>query len=274
MRLEEPVVLPPVAFVPENPSSCKLIQRLFMDETTADIIFEVVGEEAKANARKKAKTSPVIFHAHRFILQQCAPQLAEVCGEGGEGTTSVAITDVKPDNFRNLLSYVYGKEIPEEEMRASAKDLISAADKYGISHLKLAAEACFVKFTEIDLENVMEHLLYADAMNCALLKEAVMDFVVGNKMEILQKKTLQGAPEGLLTDMLAAMARMDNENPNSAVGGSVQFGGLRISDLRRQVHGRGLDVDGSRETLIAALESHQETIASSSASDESSHEDN
>ena len=253
MRLKEPVVLHPAAFVPENPSSCTLIQRLYMDETTADVAFEVGGEDAKEHAKKVAKTSPVIFHAHRLILKQCAPQLAELCGEGGGGTTSVAIADVKPDNFRNLLSYVYGKEVPEKEMRASAKDLIGAADKYGISHLKLEAEACFVKSTEIDMENVMEHLLYADAMNCALLKEAVMDFLVENREEAMKNISFDSVPGYLIKDLLAAVeTKYGKKNADS--NNAKDYNKMRVDALRILLHDRGLDIDGSRETMIALLE--------------------
>jgi hypothetical protein len=34
---------------------------------------------------------------------------------------------------------------------------------------------------------VVEHLLYSESKNCALLKEAVIDFIVENKDEVLHK---------------------------------------------------------------------------------------
>jgi len=89
---------------------------------------------------------------------------------------------------------------------------------------------------------MMEHLLYAESKNCALLKEAVMDFILENKDEVLNTISFNGviAPETVIKDVLAAVVR-----------GEKKGGG--ISELRRKAHKKGLDVDGSREMLTAAL---------------------
>ena len=51
------------------------------------------------------------------------------------------------------------------------------------------------------------------------------------------------------------MARGTRKSGSNAAGnGDDQLCTMRISDLRRKVHEKGLDVDGSREMLIAALE--------------------
>ena len=99
---------------------------------------------------------------------------------------------------------------------------------------------------------MMELLLYADAKNCALLKEVVMDFIVENGIEVLEKASLKDAPGGLLADLLTAMAR-GKKNDSDGMDGD-KFSIMRISDLRRKAHDKGLDIDGSREALIATLE--------------------
>ena len=53
--------------------------------------------------------------------------------------------------------------------------------------LKLEAEAAYVKSTDITMDNAMDNLLYADAKNCALLKEAVMNFLAENSAEAYEK---------------------------------------------------------------------------------------
>ena len=63
-------------FVPKNPFSTNML-KLFMDEESADVVFQVGGRQGMA-ANKRAKTSPTNFHAHRLILQQCAPQLLQI----------------------------------------------------------------------------------------------------------------------------------------------------------------------------------------------------
>ena len=40
---------------------------------------------------------------------------------------------------------------------------------------------------------MMEHLLYAEAKNCALLKETVLDFMVDNNVEVLKKVSFNNA---------------------------------------------------------------------------------
>jgi len=84
--------------------------------------------------------------------------------------TAVPITDVKPDIFRHVLYHVYGGKVSDEELEANAKELIDAADKFGVVSLKLEAEACYVKSTSLTTDNILDKLLYADSQNCALLK--------------------------------------------------------------------------------------------------------
>ena len=55
---------------------------------------------------------------------------------------------------------------------------------------------------------MLENLLYANAKNCALLKEGVMDFIIENSGDVAEKvSSFQGFIEGqpLLADILKAM---------------------------------------------------------------------
>ena len=74
------------------------------------------------------------------------------------------------------------------------KDLISATNKYGVVGLKLEAEASYVESTTLSIENVLDNLMYADAMNLALLKESVMDYIVANKNDIIGKISFDNIP--------------------------------------------------------------------------------
>jgi hypothetical protein len=59
---------PPLPYIPKNPSACRTVQEIFMDEESADIVFEVSEEhtETKKNGSKKRKASgqarTTIFH--------------------------------------------------------------------------------------------------------------------------------------------------------------------------------------------------------------------
>ena len=102
------------------------------------------------------------------------------------------------------------------------------------------------------MDNVMDNLLFADSKNCALLKEAAMDFLVKNRTEAVQKLSFENAPGSLMSDLLMAVNReMDDGGAGSNAG---DLGTMRVNELRKMLHEKGLDVDGSREMMIARLQ--------------------
>jgi len=247
-------------YIPKNPTST-MILNLFNNQDSADIVFEVCEQRKRTNDRKRAKASTHTFHAHRLILQNYSTELAALCATS-EGMTSAIVDDVKPEAFRHLLYYVYGGEIGEEDFVQHAKDLINAADKYGVTNLKLEAEVWYVQSTKITIENVIDNLLYADAMNCALLKEALMDFMVEKKVEVMQRVSFDDVPGHICKDLLAAMARCgdvssdDDDDEEEDI--EKNYSKMRIGDLRQKLDEKGLslDIDGSREALISTLKEH------------------
>ena len=161
MKLATPTKSVPPPFIPENPVA-KMIRGVFMDDKYSDIIFEVGGEEYEDNAMKVAKTASDTFPAHRLIVENCSSILADLCESHDDSTKLIQINDVTPDIFGLLLSYIYGVKISDDDMKSHAKEVIDAADKYGVVNLKLEAEASFVEGTTFTIENVMELLLYAE----------------------------------------------------------------------------------------------------------------
>ena len=267
-------------FIPKNPTST-MILNLFADESSADVVFEISQQqkaEKESDRKKRATISSAEFRAHRLIIQNHSPELAALCATS-EGMTPILINDIKPDVFRHLLYYVYGGEISEENFRTHAKDLINAADKYGVANLKLASEVWYVHNTEITINNVIDNLLYSDSMNCALLKEAVMDFFLGNKKEVMERVSFQDVPGNICRDLLAAVKMRyndkeeDDDDEEEDVYGEKKdddeeieddedsieifeedaFDTMQIGELRRRAEEKGLDIDVSRDSLIAAL---------------------
>ena len=239
-------------FIPKNPASPFML-KLFDDENSADIVFDIPDKDGTT-------TSAAKHHVHRLILQHYSPELSNLCATS-DGTSPIIITDVKPKVFRHLLYYVYGGEISYEDFFGLEKELINAADKYGVTNLKLEAEVWYVHNKEITIDNVIDNLLHADAKNCALLKEAVMDFIVENKEMVIQQVSFQDVPD-FYKDLLAAMSRHDKEKESSTPSNhdtykktddEKSYSQMRIRDLRQKLHDKGLDIDGSRETLIARL---------------------
>jgi len=282
MRLAKPTTSVPPPFIPENPFA-KNIQRMIMDENFGDISFAVGGNQKKSNAEKVAKTTPIMFHAHRDILRECSTGiLADICdlkvSEGVSMSSPVEITDVSPEVFRHLLYSAYGGKISADDMKPHTKEIIEAANRYGVVNLKLEAEAFFVGATTFSLENVMEQLLYAESINCALLKEAAMDYLIENSAAVIDKISFNDLlTPTLMRDVFAAVSR---GKKNLGVGcgedddDDSRFNSMRISELRQEAHKKGLNVDGSREMLIAALKSavQEAEVESEEDSDESNEE--
>ena len=247
-------------FIPTNPIYKNVLQK-FMDEESADVVFEVDGS-GSCQSTEKSKSTTTLY-AHRFILQDISTVLAELCkSDEGEDITTVSITDVKPEVFKHVLSYVYGGKVSDEELKTHAKEIINACDKYGVVHLKLEAEAMYIKTAEITMDNMIDSLLYADSKNLALLKETIMDYIVANKHSIMGKVSFSNVPSDMMTDLLAAMARGEQTNARGEEeeeeddDESIKYNRMRVGTLRKLLDEKGLDVDGSRESMIALLKEH------------------
>ncbi len=242
---------PSDVFVPNNPFQKIVLQDMFLNEDTADVCFEVISSAAAKKGRKKKAKASELFHAHRQILKMGAPMLANLFDlDDSDGKlATVTITDVNPDIFRHMLYYVYGGSLPEEYLKTHAKDVIDAADKYSIVNLKLEAEAAYFKSNKVTMENAMDNLLYADAKNCALLKEAVMNFLAANHYEAVEKISFNDVPGHLMKDLLVAVG----SNSYSKKDAVDELTTLSVSDLRRKLAEKGLDVDGSREAMIETI---------------------
>ena len=246
--------------IPENPLAKNILSK-FMDEESADIVFEVIeGERTTTNYIqqycKRSKTT-IRIHAHRFVLQQFSSTLDELCKPRDYGMTTISITDVDPNIFKRMLFYMYGGMLSNDDMKQHAKSIIDVADKYGIVGLKLEAEAAYVTSETITIVNVIDHLLYADSKNLALLKEAVMDYLVKNGKEAMTKLSFDNVPGSAMKDLLAAMTRGKKSEEGDATAKSNianDYNTMRVNTLRKLLHERGLDVDGSREMMIARLE--------------------
>ena len=240
-------------FIPMNPFLDNVLKE-YGNEETSDVTIEVGGEEeTRTGRRKRARTDSTAFHAHQFVLRCNAPTLAEMCKPGDE---PVRIGNVSPETFKHLLYYCYGGKISDEDLKERAKEIIDAADRFGVANLKLEAESHLVQEETFTVENILDNLLYADSKNCALLLEKAMDFVVENKKDIIGKVSLTDLPGTMCMDMLTAMTQAQ-EGGKSDAGDDIDL--MRVSELRKRLHTKGLCVDGSRKAMIELLKESSES---------------
>ena len=76
---------------------------------------------------------------------------------------------------------------------------------------------------------------------------------MANKNIIIGKVSFDNVPSSMITDVLTAVARVDQANEGGDDSESVDYNKLRVSELRKRLDDKGLDVDGSREAMIALL---------------------
>ena len=182
-------------------------------------------------------------------MQKSSSLLNGLC----KSEASVSIADESPDIFRHVLHYLYGGKVSDEDMKEHAKDIIDAADKYGVVGLKLEAEASLVTATTITFDSAIDNLLYADGKNCALLKETVLDFIADNGKEAAKKLSFEHVPSTVIPYLLTAMSK-GNDTDGETTSTENDLSAMRVNALRKMLHEKGLDVDGSREMMIARLE--------------------
>mmetsp|Transcript_19028 Transcript_19028/g.41215 ORF Transcript_19028/g.41215 Transcript_19028/m.41215 type:complete len:416 (-) Transcript_19028:145-1392(-) len=232
-------------FIPKNEFVQNMLQS-FMDEETADILFEVKSKEEES--------ASVLFYAHKLVLQLCAKgsTLASFC-EDCDKSTPVQIPNIDPQVFHQMFYYVYGGLIAVDEWRDHAKDFIDAADRYGVKNLKIEAEAWYVKYLKITVDNVVEALVYADKKNCFLLKEAAMNFILKNAQEVLASDTFDSIPESKnITREIISVAAMNiaQGDDEEELDDPTQ---LSINELRAKLYAKGKEIDGPRKRLIDQL---------------------
>jgi hypothetical protein len=244
------------------------MNRLFWEpKSELQIDMMKVLESANQSGDVTFKVGPEVFSANLNILQVRAPELAALADDCPSGTP-IPIQDIKPFAFRSLLRFVYTNDI--EDLQNEARELLDVADRFGCKGLKLAAEAELVA-SGISVDSAANMILLGDAKNCALLKEAAIDFLAANTTSVMSSPGWANMLESaaLLTELLEVA--FSNKNSSTVVDAEDRdYKRMCVSSLRRTLDERGLDVDGSRETLIRLLEEGESDDGSSSASDEDS----
>lgn len=218
--------------VPQNPSS-QQIASYVAGGTDAEVLFGVAGD----NTTHKA---------HRTVLKACAPDLARLC-DGYDSSTPVPIAGIKPEVFTIVLRYIYGQAL-DVDWEEHSRDVIDAANKYGVSSLKLEAEVWHVRYFEFTVDNVVDELLYADAKTCPLLKEAAIAFITDNAREVLASNTFESVLQAgeISREVIMAMVNRQEQYGH-------RWDRISVNDLRLELLERGMDLDGSREMMLNRL---------------------
>lgn len=216
-----------------------------------------------------------IFYAHSLILKMTAPSLAYMC-DNADPDTPIPIIGVRRHIFWLVLRYAYGDEMPHDIWTAKSAhesshqvrnelsdlldlspslELLDAANRFGVVGLKLLAESKVVQ-TEISIESASDLILYADAKDCALLKEKAIDFFVANAEVIRATHSFQRIEESahVMVELMDALLSKRMLRSFALGENDLEYTSMGVNLLRTKLEERGLDVDGSRETCIKRLE--------------------
>ena len=228
--------------VPPSPLSTNMLKLLY-DSESADVKFKV---------------KRTVITAHKCILKANAPILYDFCKGCKEGE-KIKIDNISPAIFKIILRHVYGGEIPGKDTimcdignDCIGKDIIDAADRFGIVSLKLAVETALVGNFRLDKENFAGWLLFAESKTCPLIKEAAIAFFVARSKDLLQSEGWEALSESpkLMSELMKEMSkRIKIDTRFSGRGESMS-----VIELRKKLGEKGLDLDGSKEILVSRLE--------------------
>ena len=152
-----------IVFPPKENQLMKHMSSVLKSGEMADVTFIVKGQHLPAHQVMVATASTVLagmFEADKF--------------KNGSSKI-IELNDEEPENFRQLLSYIYTGDIPRNEQDSAIKSLFLAADKYLIKDLKIACERKMI--LKITLENVIQFLVLSYLHSAAELMKASLKFI-------------------------------------------------------------------------------------------------
>ncbi|XP_065203933.1 speckle-type POZ protein-like [Planococcus citri] len=105
------------------------------------------------------------YPVHKIILASCSDYFAKMFKSGMKETAEnrVEITDVDEVVMGKILSFIYTGKCENASTDNSVYDLIAAADKYDLDHLKKLCEDSVYK--SLSVESALNVLILADQFN-------------------------------------------------------------------------------------------------------------
>jgi speckle-type POZ protein len=238
----------------------------FLPKTTLNLDILSLLKSAK-HSDVKFQVGAEVVSAHSQILAARSPQLSAIAENCSAGTP-IPIQGVKPSAFRSLLRFVYGNAVPEsEELLIEARELLDVANRFGCKGLKLLVEVELVE-SGITVNTAADFILLGDAKNCALLKEAAIDFFAANPTSVMASSGWKQIEESLPLMKELMDVVVSSKKPSAPADTEVDDTQMCVSTLRRKLEEMGLDVDGSREMLINRLQQGDNDDGSGNSSNE------
>eukprot|EP00977_Amphora_coffeiformis_P028740 scaffold36777_cov199-Amphora_coffeaeformis.AAC.5 len=185
---------------------------------------------------------------HRLILIAHSRHLAGVFRDDPTATR-IHVGNDDRRLFKLIIDFLYQEILPDDfDVPADALSILKLCDKHGFVDLKMLMESRIVQTKAAELAVV------AQSHNCALLKEAAIKFISDDLSNVMGKdgwNDLLKWPE-LVNDVFYMQATRARPSYRSGLDS------LGVAALRSRAASQGLDVDGSRESLVKRLNQNNE----------------
>ncbi len=122
-------------------------------------------EEIKANKMMLMARSPVFAVMFQSEMMEKA-------------TGTVEITDIKANEFKIMLRFIYTDDIPDLNDLKTIEDVIIAANKYQIIRLKALCEGQLLRY--INIENAAHLLAFANQYCALKFKDYLVEFIASS----------------------------------------------------------------------------------------------
>lgn len=155
-----------------NKKKLNQLNSLFTNQALCDVKFTF--------QRTKKET----VGAHIAVLSAASPVFASIFKSDLKGTRDkiLHIDDIETAVFKRLLSYMYDGQIGSFDNEDCIRQLLMAADKYGIKKLK---EKCELRLQSlISIENVLDILVLAEKSSCPYLYRKAIEFAETRSQQI------------------------------------------------------------------------------------------
>ena len=142
-----------------------------------DVTFSITAKES---------TSPSTFYAHKAVLAARSPVFAKMFEHNLQesATNCITVSDIDPDVFKELLTYIYTGQAPNIQTLASS--LLNVAEKYQLGRLKAMCERQMSYGLQVD--NAAETLVLAHTYGADQLKKNALMYIVKHRNEVRETK--------------------------------------------------------------------------------------
>lgn len=233
-------------------------------------VFEVTGPTSFArffgfHAEEEDSVTFVVqneeFDVHKLVLK-CRSEPLWQAAEGRASGTRIDLDGVEPDIFKAIIDHLYLRTDPPalDSDRQMAEALICAADRFGCPDLKLLCQYELCRF-HLTTSSAADLLVLAHRTSSALLLDEAMNLCADFPMFVSKSPSWKDSVV-VNPDIMNGIL-LHSRHCRQEVSSDIPFiwltkdgvDELSVISLILCLRKKGMDVDGSRETLVKRLES-------------------